>query len=103
MLSTAGLRWPEIYIKRELEVKHAAYIVMTQTTKDLDIDFKESKVSDFFMPRFSYYSELIEKPRKDVGTWAKNSIFSALVANDRRKFDDQEEEKRPPETQFEVD
>ena len=76
---------------------------MTQTTKDSDIDFKESKVSDFFKPKFSYYSELIEKPRKDVGTWAKNSIFSALVANDRRKFDDYEEEKRPSETQFEVD
>ena len=76
---------------------------MTQTTKDSDIDYKESKVSDFFTPKFSYYSDLIERPRKNVTTWAKNSIFSALVENDRRKFYDQEEEKRPPEIQSEAD
>ena len=76
---------------------------MTHTTKDSDTDYKESKVSDSFKPRFSYYSELIERPRKNVATCAKNSIFSALVENEGRISDDYEEEKRPAEIKFVAD
>lgn len=77
---------------------------MKHTKKDSDIDYKESKVSDFFKPKFSYYSELIERPRKDAATRAKNSIFSALVAIDRKKSeDDFEEEKRPPDIPFDAE
>ena len=75
--------------------------MMNQPTKDSDIDYKETKVSDFFTPKFSYYSELIDSPPKQAATCAQNSIFSALVALERRKTDEIEEEKQPADTPIE--
>ena len=42
----------------------------------------ETKVSDFFEPKFSYYNKLIDRPRTNAADRAKNLIFTALVRND---------------------
>ena len=83
-------------------MRHTASIVMRKTAKSSDTDYKEMKVSDFFMPKFSYYNALIERPRKDTAIKAKNSIFAALVAKDGADSDELDEVKLPRNTPYEV-
>ena len=51
----------------------------------------ETKVSDFFEPKFSYYSEKIDRPG-DSAARAKDFIFTALVQKEYNKSDDESEE-----------
>ena len=67
---------------------------MKCSTKDSAYDYKETKVSDFFVPKFSYYSELIDRPRRSSAEKAKLAIFTALVTKSRSKTPDLEEQKQ---------